>query len=205
MAATTLTVYLVNKADDFGGLFDATHRAKAATILEGFFKDVIKLCATRYNAVDVKWDGKKGDPTVNDLVCYVLTSSGSSIVSGKGSVGSLGPSGTSGLATVDKSVISEIYLRQVVQGGDPRGGATGNRENAVAAICYHELAHNILDVSTPLITDVHKMTGGTVLRDTDAKPLADNETPNAKDNTTFANGFTRRSAGVKQYVDDMPT
>ena len=94
MAATTLTVYLVNKADDFNGLFDATHRAKAATILEGFFKDVIKLCAARYNAVDVKWDGKKGDPTVNDLVCYVLPSSGSSIVSGKGSVGSLGPSGT---------------------------------------------------------------------------------------------------------------
>jgi hypothetical protein len=205
MTATTLTVYLVNQAADLGGFFDASHRTTCATLLEGFFKDVIKSCAQKYNAVSVKWDGKKGDPTATDLVCYVLKSTKGSIVDKKGSGGILGLSGSTAQATVDNSLISEVYLQQIVQNGLEGGNATTNRENAVAACIFHELAHNILDASTPLITDVHKMTGGVVLRDTGPKPLTPTEVPNDVDKAKFANGFVRRTAGVKQYVDEMPT
>jgi hypothetical protein len=202
--AQTLNVFLVNQAGDLSGRFDDSHRKTCAATLKTYFDAIIKSVA-RYNAVDVKWDGKQGDPTAFDFVCYVLTSQKGSIVAKKGSGGSLGISGSTMLATADKTMISEVYLQQIVQNGDPRGNATANRETLVANCILHELAHNLLDASTPIVTDVHKLQKGVILRDTDTRPLTGTDAPNEVDNGAVRGGFGRRTSGVKQFVGEMPT
>lgn len=201
--AQTLTIYLVNQAGDLSGRFDANHRATCAATLKTYFEAVIKGVA-RYDAVAVKFDGKQGDPGAFDFVCYLLTSQKGSIVAKKGSGGSLGPSGSTMLSDADKTMISEVYLQQIVQNGDPRGNATANRETLVANCVMHELGHNLLDASNPIVTDVHKMKGGKILRDTDSSALTGTDAPNETDNGAFRTGFGRRAQGVKQYTGDMP-
>jgi hypothetical protein len=201
--AQTLKVFLVNQAGDLSGRFDESHRKTCAATLKTYFEAIIKGVA-RYDAVEVKWDGKQADPTAFDFVCYMLTSQKDSILAQKGAPGELGYSGTTGLTTADKLMISEVYLRQIVQGGDPRGMATIYRETLVANVVLHELGHNLLDASTPIVQDVHKLKGGVILRDTDKKALTANDEPNETDNAAFRTGFGRRSAGVKQYAADMP-
>jgi hypothetical protein len=203
--AQTLNVFLINKAGDLSGRFDATARTAAAGILKGFFDDVINGSA-KYNATSVTWGGSASQPVLGDFVCYLLTTGSDSIVAqhATGPTVTLGPSGTTMADPVSKAVISEIYLRSVVQGGDPRGNATANKENAVAAIIFHELGHNLLDATTPIVQTVHNMSNADgLLRNTDTSPLQPNETPNATDNAAFRTGFLRRGAGVKQWTGDM--
>jgi len=202
--AQTLTIYLVNQAGDLSGRFDASHRTTCAATLKTYFEAVIKG-VSRYSAVEVKYDGKQADPGAFDFVCYLLTSQKGSIVAKKGAGGTLGISGSTMLAAADKTMISEVYLQQIVQGGDPRGNATANRETLVANCIMHELGHNLLDASTPVVIDVHKLKGGKILRDTDNSALTGNDAPNETDNASFRTGFGRRAAGVKQYTADMPT
>ncbi|HWA59855.1 MAG TPA: hypothetical protein VG939_00700 [Caulobacteraceae bacterium] len=201
--AQTLNIYLVNQAGDLGGLFEAQHRTTSGNLLKTFFEGCIKG-VPRYDSVAVSWDGRKSAPTAFDFVCYVLTSSKDSIAEKKGSGGILGVSGSTVQADIGDGIISEVYLQQIVQGGDPRGLATANRENAVAACVMHELAHNLLDASNPVVAEVHKITGGVILRDTGPSPLQPAETPNAVDFSKMQAGFMRRAQGVKQYTDAMP-
>jgi len=204
--AQTLNVYLINKAGDLKGLFKDDARKSSAALLKTFFEATIKG-STKYNAVAVTWDGKKSQPVLGDFVCYVLTTGSDSVVAqhATGDSITLGPSGTTMMDPVSKGVISEVYMRSIVQGGDERALATANKENAVAACIFHELGHNLLDATTPVITNVHKMTNADGLpRDTDTSRLKPDETPNAADNTAFLNGYGRRGAGVKQFTDDMP-
>lgn len=201
----TLNVFLVNKAGDLRDLFKDDARKAAAALLKGFYEDTIKG-STKYNAVAVTWDGRKSQPVLGDFVCYVLVSADDSVIAqhATGDI-TLGPSGSTMMETVSRGVISEVYLRSIVQGGDPRGLATANKENAVAACIFHELGHNLLDATMPNVTNVHGMTNPDgILRDTDKSRLRPNETPNATDNTAFSTGYGRRGAGVKQFTDDMP-
>lgn len=201
--AQTLNIYLVNQAGDLSGRFEEAHRRTCAATLKTYFEAVIKG-VSRYNAVEVKFDGRQGDPGPFDFVCYLLTSTRGSIVAKKGAGGMLGISGSTMLSQADRAMISEVYLQEIVQGGDPRGMATANRETLVANIIMHELGHNLLDASNPVVQDLHKMKGGSVLRDTDTRPLTGSDAPNELDNRTFRTGFSRRINGVKQYTGDMP-
>lgn len=201
--AQTLTIYLVNQAGDLSGRFEEAHRRTCAATLKACFEAVIRGVA-RYDAVEVKYDGRQADPGAFDFVCYLLTSQKGSIIARKGSGGTLGPSGSTMLAATDRTMISEVYLQEIVQGGDPRGMATANRETLVANCIMHELGHNLLDAGTPVVIDVHKLKGGRILRDTDSLPLTGTDAPNETDNASFRTGFGRRSAGVKQYTAEMP-
>jgi hypothetical protein len=201
--AQTLNVFLVNLADNLSGRFDDSHRKTCAATLKSYFEEIIKSVA-RYNAVDVKWDGKQADPTAFDFVCYLLTSQKGSIVAKKGSGGTLGISGSTMASAADKTMVSEVYLQQIVQNGDPRGMATTNRETLVANCILHELAHNLLDASAPVVVDVHKLKKGVILRDTDDSALSGTDAPNEVDRGAVRTGFGRRTAGIKQYVGDMP-
>ncbi len=201
MPKQTLNVYLVNKHSGYS-MFEDSHRTACAAKLTEYFKEIINGSA-RYDAVAVSWTGKKADPTAFDFVCYVLTSQADSIAKDKADGASLGPSGSTVQAS-DKTILSEVYLRQIVQGGDPRALATADREILVANCILHELGHNLLDAGTPVLTDVHKLQGGVILRDTDSNALKSSDRPNAVDKTSFVNGFGRRVQGVKQYVDAMP-
>ena len=91
-----------------------------------------------------------------------------------------------------------------MQAGDPRGNATTNRETLVANCILHELAHNLLDATTPIVLDVHKVKDGVICRETGDRPLTGTEAPVAADNAAFQTGFSRRSAGVKQFAGGMP-
>lgn len=203
--AATLKVYLVNKAGDLSGRFDDSHRKTCGEKLKAYFDAIIPSVA-KYNAVSVTWEGKAGDPTTSDFVCYLLTSAADSIVATKatGDI-TLGVSGSTMLSVADKAVVSEVYLRQIVQGGDQRGNATTNRETVVANCILHELAHNLLDATTPNVLDVHKVKDGVICRETDQKPLTGTDAPGSADNTSFQTGFTRRTAGIKQYTGGMPS
>ncbi|HEY4250086.1 MAG TPA: hypothetical protein VGM87_02745 [Roseomonas sp.] len=199
----TLTIYLVNKAGDLSGRFDASHRKACGDKLKAYFDATITGVA-KYTAAAVVWDGAASAPTATDFVCYLLTSPADSIVATKGTgTITLGPSGSTLLSVTDKAVVSEVYLRQIVQGGDPRANATTNRETLVANCIMHELAHNLLDATTPHILDVHKLKDGVICRDTDGNALTGTDAPGAADNTAFQTGFNRRAAGVKQYTGAM--
>jgi hypothetical protein len=201
--AATLKVYLVNQAGDLSGRFEDSHRKACADKLKAYF-DAIISGVGKYDAVSVTWTGKAADPTAFDFVCYVLTSAKGSIVATKatGDV-TLGVSGSTLLSVADKAVVSEIYLQQIVQKGDPRANATANREIVVANCILHELAHNLLDATRPEVLDVHKVKGGVICRETGDKALGENDSPSNEDNAAFRTGFGRRTAGVKQYTGGM--
>lgn len=202
--ATTLKIYLVNMADDLGGSFSAGHRKTCGEKLKARFDAIIRGVG-KYSEVAVTWDGKSNDPTDFDFVCYVLTSHSSSIAIGKAPEGSqLGASGSTVYSVKDKAVVSEVYLRQIVQGGIRDGGATAEREKMVAHCILHELAHNLLDATTPEVLDVHKVKDGVICRDWTSKPLQTSEAPSEADNVAFRTGFGRRSKGIKQYTAHMP-
>ncbi len=202
--AQKLKVYLVNQFGTLGGAFDESRQTKCASILKGYFESIIKGVA-RYDSVEVTWKGKPSDPTAFDFVCYFETSTKGSIVAKKGPPkAQLGLSGSTAQATVDKTIISETYLRQIVQGGVERGNATPDCEKVVANCALHELAHNLLDADSSVAV-VHKVKGGVILRDTDAKPLSASDSPNETDNQTIRNGFGKKPKGVVQYTGDMPT
>lgn len=202
--AATLKVYLVNKADDLSGKFDANHRKTCGETLKAYFEAIIRGVA-KYDAVSVVWDGKAKDPTAFDFVCYLLTSAKSSIVATKATKDlTLGRSGSTLLSEADKAVVSEVYLREIVQAGDERANPTANREIVVANCILHELAHDLLDATTPMVLDVHKVKDGVICRETGDKPLGEKDAPSPADNAAFQTGFTRRTAGIKQYTGDMP-
>lgn len=204
--AQKLKIYLVNQAGDLSGRFEEAHRKKCGEILKGYFEGAIKT-VSRYDGVEVSWTGKQADPTAFDFVCYLETTQKGSIVAKKSSAtGGLGLSGTTAPDnSADKAVISEVYLRQIVQNGEERGNATADREALVANCIFHELAHNLLDAKAVVITDVHKLQKGVILRDTDKKALSGSESPNEVDYAAVRNGFNRRTNGVKQYTAEMPS
>lgn len=202
--ADTLTVHLVNKAGDLAGRFDATHLKTCADTLKAYFEAIIKAVPA-FDTVAVRSDTKQGDVKARELVCYLLTSAAESIVAQRATSDiTLGVSGSTMAGTSDKAVVSEVYLRQIVQGGDPRGNATTNRETLVANCILHELIHNLCDATNPIVQDVHKVTGGVICRETDKSPLTGGDAPNGVDNSTCATGFTRHAGGVKQYSGAMP-
>lgn len=202
--AETLTIHLVNKAGDLRGHFDASHLATAAAKLKGWVETVI-LSVPAFNAVSVRTDTKQGDVKPRDLVCYLLTSAADSIVAQRATTDiTLGVSGSTMMGAADKAVVSEVYLRQIVQNGDPRGNATTNREQLVAGCILHELIHNISDATAPIVQDVHKVKGGVICRELDGNPLKGTETPNDVDNKVASTALTRRATGVKQHVGPMP-
>lgn len=200
----TLRIYLVNRAGDLSGRFDGDSRRTCGETLQGYFTETIRGVA-KYDQVSVVWDGTAAAPVAGDLVCYLLTTASDSIAAAKatGDI-TLGVSGSTLLSVADKAVISEVYLRQIVQNGDPRGNATTNRESLVANCILHELAHNLLDATTPRVLDVHKVKDGVICRETGDKALSGTERPSAADVAAFQSGFTRRAAGVKQYTGGMP-
>ncbi len=203
--AQKLKIYLVNQAGDLNGRFEDSHRQTCAATLKTYFEGVIKGSA-KYDSVEVTWGGKQGDPTAFDFVCYALTTNKGSIVAKKSSGGTLGISGSTAVtADANKLMISEVYLRQIVQNGDERSNATTNREALVANCIMHELGHNLLDASAPIVRDVHKMKDGVILRDTDENLLKGTDAPNEADFKAFREGFGRRAQGVKQYTGDMPS
>jgi hypothetical protein len=200
----TLKVYLVNKAGDLSGRFDGGHRKACGDKLKAYFDAIIPGVA-KYDSVAVTWEGKAADVTTFDFVCYVLTSALDSIVATKATGDlTLGVSGSTMLSAVDKAVISEVYLRQIVQNGDPRANATTNRETLVANCILHELAHNLLDATAPHVLNVHKVKDGVICRETDGKPLTGTDAPGTADNTAFQTGFSRRTGGIKQFTGSMP-
>ncbi len=200
----TLKVYLVNKAGDLSGRFDASHRKRCGEILKAHFDAIIKGVA-KYDAAEVVWDGTRSAPTAFDFVCYLLTSAADSIAATKATADvTLGVSGSTLYSTADRAVVSEVYLRQIVQGGDPRGNATTNREAVVANCVLHELAHNLLDATTPHVLDVHKVKDGVICREPETNPLTGTDAPSEADNKAFRTGFGRRSLGVKQHAGGMP-
>lgn len=202
--AATLTVHVVNKAGDLSGRFDAGHLRTCCSTLTKYFEVIIKSVAA-YNAVSVRTDTKQGDVKGGDLVCYLLTSPADSIVATRATTDiTLGASGSTMQGAADKAVVSEVYMRQIVQGGDPRGNATTNRETLVANCVLHELAHNLCDATTPIVKDIHKVKDGVICRDTDSSALTGTDAPNKVDNEVAASGLTRRSGGVKQYAGGMP-
>lgn len=202
--AETLTIHLVNKAGDLSGRFDASHLATAAAKLKAWTETII-LSVPAFGTVAVRTDSKQGDVKARDLVCYLLTSAADSIVAQRATEDlTLGVSGSTMMGAADKAVVSEVYLRQIVQGGDPRGNATTNREQLVAGCILHELIHNISDATTPIVTDVHKVKGGVICRELDGNPLTGTEAPNEVDNKVAATALTRRAAGVKQHAGAMP-
>lgn len=202
--ASTLKVYLVNMASDLAGRFDAARQKECSDLLAGYFQAIVRG-APRYNGAAVVWDGKQADPTPFDFVCYLLTSHDRSIIARRATDDvTLGPSGSTLYLPAQRAVISEVYLRAAVQGGDPRGNATPDAGALVANIVLHELGHNLLDASRPMVRDVHRMQGGKILRDTDTHPLRASDRPNEADNGAFREGFTRRPQGVAQYTGDMP-
>lgn len=204
MAAATLTVHVVNKAGDLSGRFDANHLKTCCSTLQKYFEDVIKPVAA-YNAVSVRSDTKQGDVKGGDLVCYLLTTPSDSIVATRATTDiTLGVSGSTMLGSADKAVVSEVYMRQIVQGGDPRANATTNRETLVANCILHELAHNLCDATTPVVKDIHKVQKGVICRETDSSPLSGTDAPNSVDNEVIASGLSRRTGGVKQYAGGMP-
>jgi hypothetical protein len=140
-----------------------------------------------------------------DLVCYAPTSQKGSIVAKNGSGGTPGISGSTMPAAADKTIISDVYLWQIVQNGDPRGNATAKRETLVADRSLHGLAHNLLDASTPIVTDVHKQRPGVILRDTHTKAPTGTDAPSEVDNGAVRGGLGRRASGVKQFFGEMPT
>jgi hypothetical protein len=202
--AETLTIHLVNQAGDLRGHFDASHLATAAAKLKGWVETVI-LSVPAFDAVAVRTDTKQGDVKARDLVCYLLTSAANSIVAQRATKDiTLGVSGSTMMGAADKAVVSEVYLRQIVQGGDERANATTNREQLVAGCILHELIHNISDATTPIVTDVHKVKGGVICRELDSNPLKGTEAPNEVDTKVASTALTRRTTGVKQHVGPMP-
>ncbi|MDB5374243.1 MAG: hypothetical protein JWP04_2885 [Belnapia sp.] len=199
-----LKIFLVNKAGELSGHFVAASRKACGDRLKGYFEATIRGVA-RYDTVSIIWDGKASDPVAGDFVCYLLTAPADSIAATKatGDV-TLGASGSTLLSLADKAVISEVYLRAIVQGGDPRGNDTTNKEALVANCILHELAHNLLDATTPNVLDVHKVKDGVICRETGDRPLQGTDQPGPADNAAFQAGFTRRAAGVKQYTSGMP-
>ncbi|MBP0466986.1 hypothetical protein J5Y09_23865 [Roseomonas sp. PWR1] len=202
--AETLTIHLVNKAGDLRGRFEASHLATTAALLKGWFETVI-LSVPAFSAVAVRTDTKQGDVKARDLVCYLLTSAEDSIVAKRATEDiTLGVSGSTMMGAADKAVVSEVYMRQIVQKGDPRANATTNREQLVAGCILHELIHNISDATTPVVTDVHKVKDGVICRELDGNPLTGTEAPNEVDNKVAATALTRRATGVKQHASAMP-
>lgn len=204
----TLTVHLVNKAGDLSGHFTAEHLKTAQGKLKAYFEEIIKPVAT-YNAVEVKTDSKQGDVQAKHLVCYLVPKPDDSIVAKRATKDiTLGVSGSTMMGDADKAVVSEVYLRTVVLGSDPRArNATTNREQLVANVVLHELIHNLCDATTPIVKDVHKVQDGVICRETDSKPLSGTDAPNAVDNATAAAALNSplRAKGVKQYTGDMPS
>lgn len=199
----TLKIYLVNKAGDLRGSFDGDARKTCGETLQGYFAQTIRGVA-KYDQVSVIWDGPSSAPVAGDLVCYLLTTASDSIAATKatGDI-TLGVSGSTLLSVADKAVISEVYMRQIVQNGDPRGNTTTNKESLVANCIMHELAHNLLDATSPQVLDVHKVKDGVICRETGDRALSGTETPAAADIAAFQAGFTRRAGGVKQYTGAM--
>ncbi|WP_426954721.1 hypothetical protein [Muricoccus radiodurans] len=201
--AQTLNVYLVNKAGDLSGRFEEAHRKTCADTLKTYLEATLGGVA-KYDKAAVTWFSGTTAPTDADFVCYLLTSASDSIVATKATKDiTLGLSGSTMLSVADKAVVCEVYMRQIVQGGDQRANATTNRETAVANCILHELAHNLCDATTPVVVDIHKVKGGVICREPDGNPLKGTESPNAVDNTTFQTGFNRRVGGVKQYTGAM--
>jgi hypothetical protein len=203
--AETLTVYLVNKAGNLEGMFDEARRKACAEALKGYLSAIINGVAA-FSGVKVTWDGKAGEPKRRDFVCYLLTTAKESIVARRATEDvTLGPAGSTQYSPADQAVISEVYLRQIVQGGMERGNATPDAEWVVANCILHEIGHALLDAKTPVILDVHALAGGTILRDTDSRPLTERDRPSAVDNTSFQTGLSRPNAGAKPYTGAMPS
>jgi hypothetical protein len=116
----------------------------------------------------------------------------------------LGPSGSTLFSPAEQAVFCEIHMRQVVQDGVQRGNATPDAEWVVANRILHGLGHALLDAKPPIVTEVHKLKGGTILRDTDTKPLTERDRPSGADNSAFQTGFGRPKAGAKPYAGAMP-
>lgn len=202
--AGTLTVYLVNKAGDLEGMFDETKRRACAAALQSCFSTIINGVAA-FGGVSVTWEGKVGQPKPRNFVCYLLTTAKESIAASKanGDV-TLGPAGSTLFSTAEQAVICEVYMRQVVQGGVQRGNAMPDAEWVVANCILHELGHALLDAKPPIVAEVHRLKGGSILRDTDGRPLTERDRPSDADYRAFQTGFGRPGAGAKPYAGAMP-
>lgn len=86
---------------------------------------------------------KQSDVKPRNLAGYMPTSAETIIVAQRASRDiTLRVSGSTMMGAAHKAVVSDVYMRRIVQKGDQRANATTNREQLVAGGILHEPTHN---------------------------------------------------------------
>ncbi|MBP0495858.1 hypothetical protein [Roseomonas indoligenes] len=195
-----LNLILVRKFSAERTLFNESWQGTTGMILMDYFKPCI---TGSYSSVDYWWDRNASSVTDFDLVCYCLEDQGDSILvkHGGASKADLGFGGSTQWSKTQQAMICEVYLTDVIRGGDPRGGADGARDWAVANIIFHELMHSCLDAGpgAPL-RNVHKIPNGVLGTD---KPLNSSMRASDADKAAMRQGLAARKSGLKQFTGAM--
>jgi hypothetical protein len=139
-AMAVLNVHLISRFnydhEDIGegGLY------QVGLYLIDFFDQVVSGTST-FTSSDFWYNSDAGQVAAKDLVCYMLTSSGDSIVANHTS-DPLGPAGSTVWSQSSRAMISEIYMDATT--GD------ASRPRLLANLIIHELMHNKLDAHPSL-------------------------------------------------------
>jgi hypothetical protein len=154
-----------------------------------FFDQVIRGVPA-FSGSDFWYNSEAGQVGSKDLVCYMLTSSGRSIVANHTS-DPLGPAGSTIWSTRTNAMISEIYMDATT--GD------ASRPRLLANLIIHELMHNKLDAhpSRAVMSDIHSIRNGRV---STGGPISSATTPSPEDIAAMRRGI---NLSIPQHTADF--
>jgi predicted dehydrogenase len=188
-AMPVLNVHLISRFD-----YDAEDIGEGGLYMVGlhlidFFNQVV-AGSQSFTGSDYWYNSDAGQVGPKDLVCYMLTSSGRSIVA-RHSSDQLGAAGSTVWSLTSQAMISEIYMDATT--GD------ASRPRLLANLIIHELMHNKLDAhpSRAVLTNIHSIANGRV---STGGSISSSSTPSAADVAAMRRGI---NLAMPQHTGDF--